>query len=52
MDNNQKIDQLFKFERRAKRKKIILGVLSIILVGSLMFYLQYENFENAYTIVK
>jgi len=45
MDNKQKIDFILKLERRDKRKKILIGVLIILLVGAGLIYSQYKNLE-------
>ena len=46
MDNNQKLDLIVKLERRAKRRKIIAGIVIALLAGSIMIYSQYKNLES------
>ena len=45
MDNKQRLDFILKLERRDKRRKILIGILIILLVGAGLIFSQYKNLE-------
>ena len=45
MDNKQKLEFILKLERRDKRRRIIWLVLAIFLIGGMLVYAQYRNFQ-------
>lgn len=45
MDNKQKLEFILKLERRDKRRKIYWLVLAIIIIGGMLIYAQYRNFQ-------
>jgi hypothetical protein len=46
MDNKQKLDFILKLERRDKRRKILIGILIVIVVGGLLIYSQFMNLQT------
>jgi len=45
MDNKQKLEFILKLERRDKRRRIFWVVLAIIIIGGMLIYAQYRNFQ-------
>ena len=46
MDNNQRIEFLLKLERRDKRRKIIIGLIIVLLIGAGLIFAQIKNFAT------
>ena len=46
MDNKQKLEFILKLERRARLKRIIIGIIIVLLMGAAIVYLQVKGMDN------
>lgn len=46
MDNKQKLEFLLKLERRDKRRKVLIAVIVVLIVGAGLIFSQYKNLSG------